>query len=229
MSKNISAAQVIRNIVMATGTFALVAGIGGFAGVQYQKAKPHAPRAIEHFPQRLHAIKSQAAQMQAQTLIIGDSLTEFARLPSLCGADVLNAGVSGATIEDTARWSDDLIATTNPKRIIFALGTNNAKTALTATPVSVVMGVYGDMIDRAQKSYEGHDIYIATLPAISTERPNFTASHIEALNNGIRDLAAAKGVKLIELDQHLPMTDGVHLKPEAYDFWRAQMNTACPT
>ncbi|WKL57227.1 GDSL-type esterase/lipase family protein [Asticcacaulis sp. ZE23SCel15] len=224
MRKDFNAKLIARNIVLAVGAFTIVSGIAGFAGSEYQKSLPKPPPPVDHFKQRVKAVVSQAGQMPNDTLIIGDSLTEFARLDTLCGGTVLNAGISSATIQDTARWSNDLIAAAKPKRIVFALGTNNAKQSETVTPVAVVMAAYATMIDQAK----GHDLYIATLPAISPDREGFNAAHIAKLNDSIRALAAQKGIALIDLDRQLPMTDGVHLTPEGYTFWRKQMNTACP-
>jgi lysophospholipase L1-like esterase len=87
------------------------------------------------------------------------------------------------------------------------------------------MATYAAMIDQAK----GHDVYIATLPAISPDRPGFDAEHIAALNEGIRALAAEKGITVIDLDRLLPTTDGIHLAPEGYIFWRKQISAARTT
>ncbi|GGZ36880.1 GDSL-type esterase/lipase family protein [Asticcacaulis endophyticus] len=190
----------------------------------WENAQKNQP--IAHFPQRLNAIKSQAGQMEAKTIIFGDSLTEFAKLDTLCGTPVLNAGVSGATIQDTAGWTDDLIASSSrPERLVFALGTNNAKTYLTkAQPVEPTLAAYRTLITR----YKGYDIAIATIPNIGAAAADrFDQAYIDSLNAGIRTLANETGAKLIELGQPIPTRDGVHLQPGAYSIWTTQMASVC--
>lgn len=190
----------------------------------WNTAQKHQP--IAHFPQRLNAIKSQAGQMEAKTIVFGDSLTEFAKLDTLCGAPALNAGVSGATVQDTAGWSDDLIAASHrPERLVFALGTNNAKTHLIqAQPVEQTLAAYRTLINR----YQGYDIAIATIPNIGAAAADrFDQGYIDRLNTGIRALAAETGATLIEMARPLPTHDGVHLQPGAYSIWNAQMATLC--
>ncbi|MDC7674997.1 GDSL-type esterase/lipase family protein [Asticcacaulis machinosus] len=181
---------------------------------------------IAHFPQRLNAIKSQAGQMEAKSIVFGDSLTEFAKLDTLCGAPVLNAGISGATIQDTAGWTDDLIASSKrPERLIFALGTNNAKTHLIQVqPVEQTLMAYRALITR----YQGYDIAIATIPNIGAAAADrFDQAYIDTLNAGIRTLAHETGATLIELGRPIPTHDGVHLQPSGYITWNAQMASVC--
>ncbi|MDC7675197.1 SGNH/GDSL hydrolase family protein [Asticcacaulis machinosus] len=215
--------KTLYRLTAAACAVLFITGFSGLAGVEYQKSKPGPALPVDHFKQRVKAVISQASQVQAETLIVGDSLTEFAYLPELCGASVLNAGISSATIQDASTWTRSLIEASKPKRVVFALGTNNAKLAESKTPVPMVMQTYAALIDEAK----GHDIYVATLPAVSPERPGFDATHIKALNEGIKTLAAEKGVTLIDLDRELPMTDGVHLTSEGYAIWRTQLNAVC--
>ncbi|WAC49050.1 GDSL-type esterase/lipase family protein [Asticcacaulis sp. SL142] len=205
---------------------ALAGAVGWKLGTDngWETAQKNQP--IAHFPQRLNAIKSQAGQMEAKTIVLGDSLTEFARLNDLCGQPVLNAGVSGATIQDTAGWSDDVIASSaRPERLIFALGTNNAKTYLVkAQPVEQTLSAYRTLITR----YKGYDIAIATIPNIGAAAADrFDQAYIDRLNAGIRTLATETGATLIELGHPVPTRDGVHLQPSAYSLWSTQMAGVC--
>ncbi|GGZ39238.1 SGNH/GDSL hydrolase family protein [Asticcacaulis endophyticus] len=211
----------------ATATMAAVivlsAGAAGATAWKFATDNAKANQPVDHFRQRVNAINSQADQMQAETIIIGDSLTEFARIDSLCGGAVLNAGISSASIQDTSRWAGELIERSKAKRVIFAIGSNNAKNHLAARPVDEAMKTYRQIITNAK----GRDIAIATLPAISETREGFKASYIDDLNAGIRTLAAEVGVPVVELDQDLPTIDGIHLTADAYKIWRAQMGTVC--
>lgn len=210
--------------------FISATAVAGAAGWKLGKdngwEQAHKNQPIAHFPQRLDAIKSQAGQMTAETIIIGDSLTEFAKLDSLCGAQVLNAGVSGATVQDASGWAPDIVSSSGqPKRLIFALGTNNAKPRLIKSQtVDQTLSVYRAMIAR----FSGYQIAIATVPNIEdAAAERFDRDYIANLNTGIRALAADTGVTLIELDQPMATRDGVHLQPASYDLWKASMNTVC--
>src|SRR6478752_5252598 len=63
---------------------------------------------------------------RGQALLIGDSLTEMASVPSLCGLQVQNAGIAGAQVVDWLPLAPKLIAASKPRIVVIALGTNEA-------------------------------------------------------------------------------------------------------
>jgi hypothetical protein len=60
------------------------------------------PLPIGHAYVRELAILSQAKEIDHPVmLMLGDSITEFADLPSICSGTIFNAGVGGATLANT--------------------------------------------------------------------------------------------------------------------------------
>ncbi|CAM3293840.1 hypothetical protein SPAN111604_14965 [Sphingomonas antarctica] len=75
---------------------------------------------------REKAILSHAAQDRFPIVMVGDSFVELMDLPILCGKRVLNAGVSGAKVADTAQFAPKVIASERPKLLIVNVGVNDA-------------------------------------------------------------------------------------------------------
>jgi hypothetical protein len=82
-----------------------------------------------HLAVRLQAIASVISQRNGipSYLLIGDSITEFADLPEICGRKPINAGIGFAT---TATFKDEarrLAEQARPDFVLVALGTNDAQ------------------------------------------------------------------------------------------------------
>ncbi|MFD2252292.1 lysophospholipase L1-like esterase [Pseudochelatococcus lubricantis] len=75
---------------------------------------------------RLRTIEAQAEQIEGDYILLaGDSHTERLYLPTLCGLPTLNAGLSGATLDDVS----SVIAAAKirpPKLTLLTIGTNEA-------------------------------------------------------------------------------------------------------
>lgn len=68
-------------------------------------------------------IRSQLAQAKSPIVIMGDSITEAALLPSsMCGRDIVNAGVGGMTVGSYLPLAKQLLAGRRVQSIIVALG-----------------------------------------------------------------------------------------------------------
>ena len=67
-----------------------------------------------------------AAGTAPRYLAIGDSLTEGAELPVLCGRVGINAGISGATTQTFLPRARGLAAAARPDFVLLGLGTNDA-------------------------------------------------------------------------------------------------------
>ena len=61
---------------------------------------------------------------KADTLVLGDSLIEQTDLTDACGR-TFNAGIGGARIADVAGALPDLLAATQPDRVVLAIGANH--------------------------------------------------------------------------------------------------------
>jgi hypothetical protein len=96
------------------------------------------------------AILSQAQQIDHPvTLMFGDSITELAYLPSICRGTIFNAGVGGATLSNTFDLSQRILKLIRPLKIIIAIGTNDAQTAI-KTPPDMFASRYRSLVEEAR-------------------------------------------------------------------------------
>jgi len=82
---------------------------------------------------RSFMIRSQLAQAKSPIVIIGDSITEAALLPSsICSHDIVNAGIGGMTVGSYLPLAEQLLTGRRVQSIIIALGTNDSEISSTA-------------------------------------------------------------------------------------------------
>lgn len=94
--------------------------VGGTAASQ------PAPRFDSFAKVRAKTIQSQLDQVEGDYLIaLGDSHAERLYLPSLCGLNVLNAGISGATVQDVLALVRSVTPRRKARRILLVVGTND--------------------------------------------------------------------------------------------------------
>jgi len=132
-------------------------------------------------------IRSELAEATAPILVIGDSITEGARLPrEIGGRAVVNGGISGATVEDFERIAPALVAG-KPSFVVIALGTNGTAESLRTSypallsrlkPLSALVMAVGvtpqagaelkNAAIKAAADREGIHFFTVALPAGST-------------------------------------------------------------
>ncbi len=191
-----------------------------------------------HAQVREMAILSQAAEIDHPvTLMLGDSLTELAYLPSICQDTIFNAGVGNATLANTFALAQRVLKLIKPSKIIIAVGTNDAQTTI-ETPLEVFASQYKSLIEASRA--EGAELYVANIPPIaSTGRQIIDQSHILELNRIIENVAKTTGTPLIDffggmqpvngfLPINLTVIDGVHLTPAGYKLWLHTLSSICP-
>jgi lysophospholipase L1-like esterase len=213
---------------------ALAIAAGSFvAGYRYYPTRKHpsGPNIREL------AIISQAAKIDRPVaLMFGDSITEFAYLPLLCDGAVFNAGVGGATLADTLDLSRRVLKLIEPSKIIIAIGTNDAQTAI-ETPGEVFAAQYKSFLDEARAG--GAEVYVANISPIAPAGQSIIdPTHVMKLNQVIEDVAKISGVPLLDLfagmqpmngflPSALTVDDGIHLSPAGYDRWLRTLSKAC--
>jgi lysophospholipase L1-like esterase len=155
-----------------------------------------------HFTTRVSAIESIIGQQSGGRtyLAIGDSLTEFAELPLICGRKPINAGIGWATSETFESLGSRLTALSKPDFIIVALGTNDAtrkKPGFRAQMTKLIA------------SLSGYPLVLVPIPG----GPGVTSA--AEYNNALTGLApmapTARPLK--------NTSDGIHLVPSAYPAW----------
>jgi lysophospholipase L1-like esterase len=183
----------------------------------------HPPRR-EHFETREQAILAHARQNPTfDFAIIGDSITEFAYLPSLCGTPVLNAGIAGANVSDAKELMTMLSPVLQARTIVLAVGVNDAGTW--ASQRGAIEEEYEQLVRLAQSS--GAEVFVATVGPVASAA--YDLSLIARINAQIKSVAARTGVMLIDLNAQLhadETTDGVHLNEVGNRRWRDLIEAA---
>jgi hypothetical protein len=216
----------------------LTIGAGSFlAGYPlYPRRHPLPPPVIGHAYVRELAILSQAEEIDHPVmLMLGDSITELAYLPSICSGAIFNTGVGGATLANTLNFAPRILKLIKPSKIIIAIGTNDAQTAV-ATPLGIFASQFGALIEEVRAN--GTELYVSTIPPIAMEGQRVVdPTRILKLNQIIRNLAKVTGAHVIDffggmqpVDGFLPSAltiDGIHLTPAGYNRWLRTLSSAC--
>jgi hypothetical protein len=200
---------------IAVTVIALISGL--FVGVV--AAKLHSRRAwalcndvpCAHFNARLMAIESHIAQNQAEHvyLAIGDSITELADLPTICGRRPINAGIGGATSTTFIELGRRLSDLSKPEFVIIALGTNDA--------IHGRIDVFKDRMIKLIDSLHPLPVLIVPLP------PSRSVPSVGAFNAVISNLPEPKANSLISVEN---ISDGIHLSATDYKQWKASISDA---
>jgi hypothetical protein len=207
------------------GALLIAASAIFLSGYEFYKWR-HLP-SREHFEARKQVILAHARQNPTvDVAIIGDSITELAYLPSLCGAPVLNAGIAGATVSDAKELMALLSPVLKARTIVLAVGVNDAGTW--AHQNGVVEDDYEQLVRLAQSS--GAQVFAATVGPVAMPIANvFNLSRIAPINAQIKSVAARTGAMLIDLGARLhadETTDGLHPNEAGHRIWRDLIEAA---
>ncbi len=157
----------------------------------------------DHQEVRQFIIKAALIGLIQPVVVIGDSITEMARLPETIGdKPVVNAGIGGTTVEDFETLAPMLLQDSKPSLIVVALGTNNEAAAI------------------------GRD-YAALLSSLKKLSPRLLAVGVtpqddaDRKNAEIKAAAESEGVEFVEmpLPEGTRLADRVHLNAAGYRIW----------
>lgn len=161
----------------------------------------------------------------AQTIMVGDSLTEQGRWDEMFpGIIIHNRGVGGDTIAGLRNRLPQIIAK-RPEKVFLLIGINDvfagSKEADFLRAYAEVLAVLAE--DRA--------VYVQSIPYCARSRCQGSRNAMVArLNAGLEEIARKQGATWIDLNKALSdggalkpeMTeDGVHLNARGYQQWRA--------
>jgi hypothetical protein len=170
-----------------------------------------------HFITRMSAIESVIAQQSGgpNYLAIGDSITEFAELESICGRKPVNAGIGWATSETFRMHGARLAALLKPDFIVVALGTNDATRSKAG---------FREHITALFMSLKDYPVVVVPIP--ETHGVSKAAEYNATLKQF--------GPLARPLTSVHSTDDGVHLAPSAYPMWKGSIRIAverlvCPT
>jgi len=243
---------------IAIATFALSVFLAGYMGISRQlgvikpqlaAVKSQADSSTNFIPPlfgaryveiRKHLILHQIHEADADfMLIVGDSIVEDLRVPSLGGLPVISAGIGGGGVTHV----EDLIASIPAgkpiKRIVIAIGVND-------TPHGKTPPDYYDKWRSAlvstithAKALSGNQVAVSTIIPVEKGKPmgdqNFDPIKIEEINRIIRDIARETNTHLIDHDASFAnltskgieyTTDGVHLNDAGYRLMKDNIRKA---
>jgi GDSL-like Lipase/Acylhydrolase family len=189
------------------------------------------PIGLDHYVARKDAILAQVRQNQSYDYaIIGDSITEQAYVPSLCGKSVFNAGIGGARIRDAAALMAELSPILRANTIILAIGIND--TITTQKRNDTIQADFERLVRSAKGT--GAEVFAATVGPVDITKPDGAAHDpglINAINAQIR--SSIEEDRLIDLNANLKVDetrDGVHLTESGAQSWRSAIEAAiCPS
>lgn len=163
-------------------------------------------------------------------LMIGDSITERAWAPTLCGRPALNAGVSAARTVDMVDLAKALSDKTHPSLTVVALGTNDAGWG--ATPIDQFKQDYRALLApiRGPMMIVGiPPIEAAKLSPAMVGRPVAEMSAaIAAQNVALEQIAAEHHAIFVRPLAAMPTLDGAHPTAEGGRMWVGNIERSCP-
>lgn len=172
-------------------------------------------------------------QDENAVFFVGDSLTENWRTmeKDLAGWKVANRGLGGDTTRGM-RWRLFADVLDHKPTALVILGGGNDLTAH-GDPAHTIENL-GAMIDAARVYENRMPIFLSTVPPSSNPQAPLKPGALDAVNAGIRKLAAEKKVVLFDLHDALLLPDGtqnldcfgpdrLHLGPKGYEIWTGIM------
>jgi lysophospholipase L1-like esterase len=180
---------------------------------------------LNHTDVRIFAIKSQIAQAEDPIVIVGDSITEGALLPSsVCGRKLINGGVAGADTGSYAAIANDILPEKAIPLIVVALGTNNSSRT---APRHTFAKSYGDLADILMP--HATKLMLAGIPQVEMAgafaKSYFDSDSIDRHDAKIRSIAKQRAADFIDLRSGVGASgmtaDGVHLNVAGYRLWNA--------
>ena len=163
-------------------------------------------------------IEHQVAQIEGDyALVIGDSIVERARLETLCGLPVINAGISGSTLEDL-RPLLERVGKLRPARLVVLAGGIN----------SFRIPGKGDAAQWEQSFVASLDV-LGNVDAVVSliDSVAVDSREVRVANSILRRQAAERNITVVPPIPAEFTLDGVHPSPEGYAKWKDNLERAC--
>jgi GDSL-like Lipase/Acylhydrolase family len=186
--------------------------VGVVAGIFYSQVSPTLCSDVpcDRFNIRVWAIENIIRQgdRSPRYLAIGDSITEGATLPDICGRRPINAGIVGATVETFDKLGRRLADLAQPDFIIVALGTNDA--------LKHKAEGFQARLSALISSLKLWPVIVVPLP------PGQDVKNVTQFNSAIEALQVTKTKAL----EHIETMDGTHLTAASYVAWKDSIVSA---
>jgi lysophospholipase L1-like esterase len=188
-----------------------------------------------HSYARLYFIQSFASQLPTGGIVIlGDSITEGARIERICGLPVLNAGIGGTGVMYFNNNAKDFLTIARPNIVVIALGINDARFILKGKKEERLRQwkhQYSKLVQQVQNI--GSVPVLTTILPVERHKPlgdtYFSIEIIDEFNSVILRMAREDGFLVIDLydafaedNGYMPQgatVDGVHLSAQSYGKW----------
>lgn len=162
----------------------------------------------DHKDTRQFMIRAALIGLDRPIIVIGDSITEMARLPeTIDGHPMVNAGIGGASIADFSAIAPDLFEHSNAPIIVIALGTNDRGS-------DVIARDYTSLLSKLKK-ISPHLIAVG-IQQVGADRTNAQ----------IKTAAESEGVAFLDMPQVSTLPDGIHLTGDGSRRWVADIVAA---
>lgn len=190
------------------------------------------PRQAEliYFEKRSRALLYHARQRPSGGAIaLGDSITELTHFTELCGRPALNAGLTGARLEDILPLADRILPIVQPEIVTVAIGINDSRKSFN-TPIGAWEAAYKTLLGKLA----GRHVMLIEIQPVEDGKPlgpnYFDRASIAERNRVIRRLGRSFHIPVVAAPGSAAgMTeDGAHLNPEGARRWLAHLAKACP-
>lgn len=195
-------------VILLLVAVALVAGAFSVMVYPYLRRGPLSPQCFdvpcEHLRIRMPAIESHIAQNPSLPVYIafGDSITEYAILPELCGRQPINAGIGDSSVASFIPHAQRLAQLANADFIVITLGTKDALVGR--------RDQFRQLMDQLLQTLSGFQTLLVPLPPgpAVKEASDFNA------------MLAEFGMPTASSLRHVDTTDGIHLTAPSYVEWK---------
>jgi len=161
---------------------------------------------------RIEGIRSDIAHRRPPGpvyLVIGDSLTERARFPEMCGMKPFPAGIGWSRPDTWLPYVNEVVAGVKPSLVVIALGTNDVLSMAR-------LGPYEELV----ASVAPNPIVAIPVHGMPRVRSRAAIEANERITKAVRRTAAR--IEAVT-------TDGIHLTDGDYQKWFAELEkVACP-
>jgi lysophospholipase L1-like esterase len=198
-------------------------------GISAQTAKWDSTYRPANYAQRVANFRSYP-NSPTDIIFLGNSITDYTDWNELLQLpQARNRGISGDISFGVLERLDE-VTEGKPAKIFILIGINDISRNI---PDSVILENYKKIIDRIKKSSPKTKIYFNTLLPVNNsfgDRAHFNKDeHIHSVNEGLKKLAAAEKITVIDIhpqfldaDNRLDKQytyDGLHLNAEGYKKW----------
>ncbi len=158
----------------------------------------------EHLRIRMPAIESHIAQNSSLPvyIVIGDSITEYAILPELCGRKPINAGVGDSSVLSFIPHAQRLARLAKADFIVITLGTKDALTGRNDQ--------FRPLMDQLLRTLSDFRTLLVPLP------PGPAVKEAAKFNAMLAEI----GMPMAAALRHVDTTDGIHLTASSYVEWK---------